>query len=105
MSGAHTVMTVDGVHPLWRPFTPLDHGRASQSTASGSAAALHYCPHTGHLRGGPPPAPRAVRGGILADEMGLGKTVEVLACVLSNRIIMYCIILMIRDQYHVRAVK
>eukprot|EP00976_Prorocentrum_cordatum_P095032 1190021-Prorocentrum_minimum.AAC.1 len=82
-------------HPLWRPFDPLPvppggeafSAPSASSTSSGLLApTLHYCPHTGHLRGGgpPPAAVGSVRGGILADEMGLGKTVEVLACILSN---------------------
>ena len=47
---------------------------------------FHVNAATGQISRTPFLYPPQVRGGILADEMGLGKTVEVLACVLSNRL-------------------
>ncbi|XP_073129793.1 uncharacterized protein [Henckelia pumila] len=46
---------------------------------------IYYNPFSGNVSLHPFCSSSHVSGGILADEMGLGKTVELLACVLANR--------------------
>ena len=81
-------------HPLWTELAVEVPSQTAPSERSGTGTemasttmTLYYNLFTGRFsREAFDNDTIAIKGGILADEMGLGKTVEVLACVLSNRL-------------------
>ena len=79
----------DDVHPLWFcvQVPPVDPSSRQLERGRRRPRCLYIHRWSGLAKiDGAPLGAHDVRGGALCDEMGLGKTVEVLACILANRL-------------------